>query len=177
MMKIVQITDSHLGAEPGDTLLSMDPDESLCDVLALVKQQQPEIDLVLATGDIANEASAAAYRRFYSLVCDYLPSPFAWLPGNHDKPELMAETVEASDCRVLDLGRWVLILLNSQVSGKIYGNISQAALASLPSLLQAHAGKHVLMSFHHQPVPIGSRWMDNYILQNAEAFWRVIKPY
>lgn len=177
MIKIVQITDSHLGSNSGDELLSMDVDESLQDVLSLVKSQHATIDLVLATGDIANDPSISAYQRFYSTVSETLASPIAWIPGNHDKPALMSQIIDAEGCRLLEMGKWVIILMDSQVSGEVYGNLNAASLAHLETLLKENTDKHVLISFHHQPVPIGSHWMDQYILKNADEFWAVIKPF
>ena len=94
MIKLIQITDSHLGINHGDPLLSMNPDESLVDVLTLINQQQTSIDMVLATGDIANDASLSAYQRFYTTVSDHLLAPMAWIPGNHDKPEMMEAIIQ-----------------------------------------------------------------------------------
>jgi Icc protein len=28
--------------------------------------------------------------------------------------------------------------------------------------------------FHHQPVRVGSAWIDQYIVRNAEAFWALV---
>ena len=34
-----------------------------------------------------------------------------------------------------------------------------------------------MVSLHHQPVPIGSEWMDRYIVRNAQDFWAIVEPY
>ena len=47
---LVQLSDSHLFAEAEGTLLGMNTCESLRRVIELVREQQPQIDLVLATG-------------------------------------------------------------------------------------------------------------------------------
>jgi Icc protein len=177
MIKLVQITDSHLGVNHGDPLLSMNPDDSLVDVLTLVNRQQPEIDLVLATGDIANDASLSAYQRFYTTVSDYLLAPMVWIPGNHDDHNMMEAIISGSKHRLIVKDNWLIIMLDSHVPGEIHGNFSQSELDYLASALADHLDKHVLISFHHQPVPIGSQWMDRYIVQNAHAFWEVISPY
>lgn len=177
MIKLVQITDSHLGVNHGDTLLSMNPDESLVDVLNLVNNQQEDIDLVLATGDIANDASLSAYQRFYTTVSDYLLAPFVWVPGNHDDHEMMEAILPDSKHQVIDMGKWAILLLDSHVPGETHGNFSQPELNFLTQSLLANLDKFVLICFHHQPVPIGSQWMDRYIVQNAHSFWEVISPY
>ena len=177
MKKIVQITDSHLGNSVGDTLLSMNADEGLSDVLELAVAQQHSIDLVLCTGDISNNANLSAYQRFYTMVRDNLMTPMAWVPGNHDHADLMEALVQNSSRRVIDLGHWALILLDSHVVGKTHGHFAQTDLDFLEAVLKENQDKHIAISFHHQPVPIGSEWMDNYIIKNAHEFWQVIEPY
>lgn len=177
MIKLVQITDSHLGADHGDPLLAMNPDESLMDVLTLINQEQSKIDLVLATGDITNDASAAAYQRFYKTVHDQLSSPMAWLPGNHDDHEKMEDIIPNSQHQLIVQDEWLIALLDSHVPGQIYGNFAQSELDYLSQALSAHTDKHILLCFHHQPVPIGSYWMDRYIIQNASDFWQLVTPH
>jgi Icc protein len=177
MIKLIQITDSHLGVNHGDTLLSMNPDDSLVDVLMLVNEQQDDINLIVSTGDIANDASLAAYQRFYTTVSDHLLAPMVWVPGNHDDPSLMEAIIPESTHQAIIKDSWLILLLDSHVPGEIHGNFSQAELQFLSETLAKHTDKHVLISFHHQPVPIGSQWMDRYIVQNAHSFWEAISPY
>ena len=177
MIKLVQITDSHLGINHGDPLLSMNPDDSLVDVLTLINQQQLDVDLILATGDIANDASLAAYQRFYTTVSDHLLAPMVWIPGNHDDPNMMETILPDSKHRLIGKDSWLIIMLDSHVPGEIHGNFSQSELDFLSSALADNLDKHILISFHHQPVPIGSQWMDRYIVQNAHSFWEAISPY
>ena len=177
MIKLVQITDSHLGINHGETLLSMNPDESLVDVLTLIDRQQPDIDLLMATGDIANNPSLSAYQRFYTTVSDYLLAPMVWIPGNHDDHDMMEDIIPGSQHRLVLLGDWLVIMLDSHVPGEIHGNFSQLELSFLSDALIRYQDKHIMISFHHQPVPIGSQWMDRYIVQNAPVFWELISPY
>jgi len=176
-IKIVQITDSHLGDNLGDALLSMDADESLGDVLRLIKQQIPAPDIILATGDIANDATVDAYRRFITTVARDFPYPMYWLPGNHDNPAMMEQALGKPRERVIAIGQWVIIMLDSHVPQQIYGDLTRDELDFLESALSDASDKHVLVCLHHQPVPIGSAWMDSYIVRSAHAFWDIIKRH
>ena len=177
MIRLVQITDSHLGENHGDPLLSMNPDASLVDVLRLVNEQQQDIDFILATGDIANKPSLDAYRRFYKTVSDHLLAPMVWIPGNHDDHNMMETILSGSKHHQIVRDDWLIILLDSHVPGQTHGNFSQPELDFLAAALAAHLDKHVLISFHHQPIPIGSQWMDRYIIRNAHLFWELVSPY
>ena len=61
--------------------------------MALVKANEDEIDLVLATGDIAQDASEKAYVYFLEIIAS-LNSPFRWIPGNHDNATVMNRIAE-----------------------------------------------------------------------------------
>jgi Icc protein len=176
-LRITQITDGHLGECEGDTILAMNPDEGLQDVLALMNQQRPENDLLLLTGDLANYPAPAVYSRLHRIVESQVSYPFAWLAGNHDDPQMMAAIDGDVNITIHELGRWVIVLLNSRVPNETYGELSQQQLAFLQATLARHTDKHIMVSLHHQPVPIGSEWMDRYVVRNAQDFWRIIEPY
>ncbi len=175
-INIVQITDSHLGIEYGDTLLNMNSDEGLADVLALINQHESP-DLVLATGDIGNYPSEKAYKRFADVLDKSISAPMCWIPGNHDDPDLMAAARGEPYHQIIECGAWQLIMLNSRMPGKTHGHLDESELAFLASSLSESKGKHVMVCLHHQPVPIGSAWMDSYIVDNAQDFWAALDPF
>src|SRR5690554_6898082 len=83
IVRIVQLTDTHLGEEPHSELLGLDTDESLSYVVDLAVKERPKTDVVLVTGDLSDKGSKVATER----VHDYLKAfqkPVFWLPGNHD---------------------------------------------------------------------------------------------
>ena len=86
---VVQLTDSHLFADAEGDLLGLQTQASLDAVVDMVLEQISRMDLVLATGDITQDGSEAAYRRFIASSLR-LPAPCYWIPGNHDDAELMA---------------------------------------------------------------------------------------
>ena len=54
-IRLVQCSDMHLFANPDSQLLGLNTQHSFEQVVALVKQQQSFIDLLLTTGDIAQQ--------------------------------------------------------------------------------------------------------------------------
>ena len=176
-IRIVQITDSHLGANPGDMLLNMDADKGLKDVLELMSDKRPSPDLILATGDIGNHPDVDAYSRFLATVREASSSPLCWIPGNHDDPKLMEAARGRPYEQVIDCGNWRIIMLNSRVPNHTYGHLDDSELNMLEEILSSSADKHVMICLHHQPVPIGSAWMDSYIVDNAHDFWRVVEGH
>lgn len=176
-LHLVQITDSHLHASRDGTLLGMNTQYSLELVLDRVEAERERIDLILATGDIAQDGSVEAYRRFIHDM-DRFHAPIRWTAGNHDDRANMRTAL--SNTRA-SIGRpvyatddWVVILLDSTVPGKVYGNLAEDQLALLDRLLTQHADKHALVTFHHHPLRMGSTWMDKIGIRNADNLHAVL---
>lgn len=173
LLRVLQITDSHLGEQVGERLLNLDTDESLLAVLDLIAQERPSCDLLLATGDIANHASEAAYQRFQGLTNHVAPDVL-WLPGNHDDPQLMASALGGPLVKAAHLGQWMFIMLDSTARGEVGGSFSEQELAFLAQQLEQAGDCHVLISLHHHPITVGCAWLDEQVVSNAEAFWALV---
>lgn len=174
-IRVVQITDCHLGGEVGEQLVGMDTDVSLDHVLALLKEEQPDAELLLATGDLSNHGSISAYSRLFDKL-QSLPMPSAWLAGNHDCRDLMVESVgEDYLPRMVTLGSWLILMLDSTVPGQVGGELGAIELARAEQLLQAEPdAEHVLVCLHHQPVAIGCDWLDEQQLADSEALMAML---
>ena len=181
--RLVQFTDCHLGAVAGETLLNLDTDESFVDVLQLIDARESAIDLLVCTGDIASAGNPDCYDRFYNTLKAQFSSPLAWLPGNHDSAANMDAFAadKAILSRLVETKQWQIILLDSAVPGQVYGYLADYELARMQALLEANAQapepKHVLVMLHHQPQPVGSAWIDQYTLRNADAFYALLDLY
>lgn len=180
IVRVVQLTDSHLCENEGGTLLGMDTDHSLAAVIDLVEKEVPARDLVLGTGDLSDCGSQNAYSRietqFGRLGCESF-----WLPGNHDSRPRM-EAAALSDVRIgthVQAGKWQIVMLDSQVPGEVGGQLGKAELTRLEVSLQAAQalGLHVLVCLHHQPVNIGCDWLDDQKIADADAFFSILDQY
>jgi Icc protein len=178
-VRLIQITDSHLGVRGSESLLGLNTDQSLDDVLQLINREQPEFDAIICTGDIASAGGDSCYYRFVDAVRDYFDAPLGWLPGNHDSAEVMASInmYDPPETRQMRLGNWLIVLLDSSVPGEVYGYLTRSELDFLAQTLSANPELHTLVMLHHQPIPIGSAWIDQYILRNADEFFAVTDRY
>lgn len=177
-LRAVQITDCHLGERVGSRLLNVDTDHSLAAVLELVRSQQPHIDITLATGDLSDQGSAAAYRRFFNATRD-LGAHSCWLPGNHDDAVMMRRALGGDMLmpRSLLLGNWQIITLNSAVPGEVGGYLDEAELVALRTCLRDAPRHHALICLHHHLLPVGCAWLDEQVVANAERFWSIIDDF
>ncbi|GAB1255804.1 3',5'-cyclic-AMP phosphodiesterase [Aurantivibrio plasticivorans] len=180
-IRLLQITDCHIGPDDTEELLGLNTNESLHDVLAhVIAQQTQPYDMLLATGDIANNGGARTYRRFLTLLEDSSLqfNHFAWLPGNHDSPVDMLEAQDRESLvKRVDIGNWTLVLLNSQVPGHTHGNLNGSELNLLDEILSHTADRHVLVFLHHQPLVVGCAWLDTQKVRADFAFFKVLDQY
>ncbi|MEX6501471.1 3',5'-cyclic-AMP phosphodiesterase [Pseudomonas zhanjiangensis] len=175
---LVQLSDSHLFADADGKLLGMETQDSLQRVIERVLEEQPQIDLVLASGDLSQDGSAASYVRFRQLTAA-LPAPARWFPGNHDEIPAMQAACAGSDLLepVIDLGNWRIILLDSSIPGAVPGYIADAQLELLERALGEAPERHHLVCLHHHPVSIGCRWMEPIGVRNADALFAVLERF
>lgn len=177
-LRIVQLTDSHLRRDRAGKLLGMNTRDSLAAVLSSVQTNHPRPDLIIASGDIAQDGSPAAYQYFADSLHAF-DCPAYWFTGNHDSAaNLQAVAGEASALRRAEVfGSWLLIFMNSAVSGQVHGVMGADDLRWLNQTLSRHSDKHVLISFHHHPVDIGSVWLDKIGLKNRDQLWHEIRQF
>lgn len=178
-MRLIQITDCHLGPQKSETLLGLDTDQSLEDVLQLIQQAEPAFDHLLCTGDVASTGDWDCYTRYQKIVRRYFSQPLSWLAGNHDAADTMASGQDSLGIqgRLVELGEWLLVLLDSSVPGQVYGQLAASELDYLEFILKSHPDKHIIVSLHHQLVPVGSAWIDQYVVRNADALFQLTDTY
>lgn len=175
-LELVQLTDTHLNADPRHSLDGLDNEQLFNRALAHVAASSVRPDLLVLTGDLVHDGSHAGYRRLARAVGGHGLRACA-LPGNHDNPPAMAATLpgEGISCGpTLRLGRWAVALLDSHLPGADDGEVGDAQLARLEAFLGADDDAHVLVALHHHPLPVGSPWLDALGLRNADAFWSLL---
>jgi Icc protein len=178
-LRIIQISDIHLLADTSGALLGVKTQESLEAVLHLVHQEETPPDLILLTGDLSQDGTETSYQRLASMLAS-IPVPIHFIPGNHDNVKTLNNTFQGDNIfpqKQIILQNWQLILLNSQKPGKVEGFLEQSQFDYLQECLRAYPNHYSVVVFHHQPMPVGSQWLDNVGLKNADEFWKFISNY
>ena len=176
-VQLLHITDCHLFHDPNGRLLGLNTEHSLKAVLEAA-QKVPH-DAILATGDLAQDASAAAYQRLGRFL-SRLNRPVFWTAGNHDDPAVMhrhfiGQHIQPHKC--IQSTYWQILMLDSSVRKKVHGYLSDKELAWLEKCLTAHPEKWALIVLHHQPVPVGSQWLDGIGLKNSATLFALIARF
>lgn len=176
---VMQVTDTHLFADQEGTLGGVNTLHSMHQTLEMALRTLPrKPDLLIATGDLVHDASTAGYHRLAHSLLE-LQIPAHYLPGNHDDPKLMTECMAASgipEVRLLDTAHWRILLLDSTVAGQEGGHLDRDELAWLEQQIQA-TDKHLLLCLHHQPIPVGSRWIDTMAVDNGQKFVSLVNDH
>ncbi|MBT4256949.1 MAG: 3',5'-cyclic-AMP phosphodiesterase [Gammaproteobacteria bacterium] len=179
-VNIVQITDTHLYGGNNGTLLKMNTRESYDHVIKLIQTREKAIDCILATGDIAQDASKEAYQEFLESISCF-DTTTRWIPGNHDNATTMAEVASGTSAceKIIQINNWMIILLDSSILGQVHGTLASSELEflkqSLASAEENAAVEHCLVCLHHNPVPGNAGWMKDIGLNNGAAFFKVLK--
>jgi len=175
----VQLTDTHLKAYSGGTLLGLDTDASLQAVVDLVQDEYAAPDLLLGTGDLADSGAEDAYRRLEGYFGQITDAHY-WLPGNHDLSHVM-RTVAGADRlpEEIRIGNWQILMLDSQIPGEVGGHLGGGELERLDASLSLGRRDELnaLVCLHHQPVPIGCTWLDQQMVSDSRAFFDVLSRY
>jgi Icc protein len=171
-MKVLQITDCHVSGPVGSTYRGSDPRESLERVIDAAIAWAP--DLVLATGDLSEDASEASYEWLAGRF-SRIPAPVLATPGNHDDPDRLRACFPhcSIDEPLVFEDDWRLILLGSARPGLIGGRLDTSQLDALDALL-SDSDRPALLALHHQPWPVGSPWIDRYALEEPERLHAVL---
>ncbi len=167
-MTLVQVTDTHLTGDSAGTLLGMNTERSARQVIdAALASQQP--DCVLVTGDIAADGQAAAYEQLNGFFNHRVPT--LWLPGNHDDVRAQKDAYRDHLKRRIVGRHWDVLMLETQVVGKVGGYFSSAELDALQrAVADAAAGdKSLLIATHHPLRALQSTWLDEQAVSNASA--------
>jgi Icc protein len=173
-LRIIQISDCHVSADPDALYRGQSADANLQKVLHLARQWNPA--LVLLTGDVSEDGSQESYERTSGLLAQ-TGVPVLALPGNHDDAEVMSRYFRSGPWDgpyVAEADNWQLVLLDSTEPDRISGCFSASSLEQIHASLRGKGRRHTLVALHHQPVPVGAPWIDRYMLESPARFFEVI---
>lgn len=174
-LQVVQITDTHLFAQANGTLLGLNTRYCLQEIMALLARSRAP-DLIVASGDLTHDGSPQAYQAVRDCLVA-AGAPVFCLPGNHDEGTALRACMNRdgfftvrSHCD----GGWQQVFLDSTIPGDEGGHLAAQELQELDTTLGAYPRLPALVWLHHQPVPIGSRWLDTMAVDNPEPFFDII---
>lgn len=177
-MRIVQITDLHVGREGEDTY-GVNVRENFLKVLEAAQEIHPQ-HLVLS-GDLCYRQGDPDIYRWMRQQLDEKGIPYDIISGNHDDPVMMAHIFERQallkNSELYFMRYWEgrpIIFLDTTI-----GEVSETQLDWLKEVLHPHQ-QEILLFMHHPPLLGGVPFMDNkHSLRNSEAVQQILfeHPY
>lgn len=175
-VRVLQLTDTHLYADPEGSLLGQNTRRTLELVLEMATGTPGEFDLILLTGDLVHDESPEGYDYLQQRLAA-LDTPCYCLPGNHDEARMMSRVLHGCAINMtpaVRCGAWNLVFMDSTIHGKNGGHLGIDQLELLNDALAQRPDDPALICLHHQPVPVGSAWIDTLALDNPEYFFRIV---
>lgn len=186
-VQILQLSDLHLLADPGEELKGVCTRDSLIEVLKFVRQGEAagkwDFDWVVLTGDFTHDERRETYLALRELLEPWLQK-CRLVPGNHDDRALIREvfpelvTGDGSTINFsLAAGNWRLIGLDSHLPGEVRGRIDSEQFEWLSEQLAANAEQATALFVHHPPVSVNSAWLDAIGLEGSEQLQSIVQSH
>ncbi|WP_144211260.1 3',5'-cyclic-AMP phosphodiesterase [Shewanella donghaensis] len=179
VVRLIQVTDPHLFADPEAKLLGVNTAASFQAVLNTFLSTNYKADIMLATGDISQDYSPQSYQHFSNTVAE-LAMPCHYLPGNHDDPRLMSLHMQGKHLfgqQRIVIGNWQILMLDSTVRGKPGGYMAEDQFNLIDEAIKADPDKHVLLAMHHNPILVRCSWLDQHCMINGDAFLKRVSKH
>jgi 3',5'-cyclic-AMP phosphodiesterase len=192
----VHITDLHLTETETILRRGFSPAFALRSVLHhIAEHAAAQIDFIVSTGDLVEPATDAAYQNLLQMLnlkdVSGAPGPqrvtieglqdfpMYFLPGNHDDrgPFFRHLFPQTPPMRLMNAVfhhkgiQFICLDWGPQAKAVAYSE----TLNFLANALKSNIPSIVLM--HHHILPVGSRWLDNFIMDGEEQFWELLKGY
>jgi Icc protein len=169
-MRILHLSDTHVRRATGPDGRGVDARESLRLMLRDCADV-PAIDVLVVTGDVADDGSREAYADVRDLVETFTRErdiPAILSTGNHDErhaftqvlgvghrdPAVHLESADGERAAASLINGFRFVTLDSLVPGKGYGRISPAQLTWLRDLLATPSPYGTVLAFHHPPIAL-----------------------
>jgi Icc protein len=195
-MRVLHLSDPHIPRRTG-------PDEDGVDARAVLAgllhdcRHVPDVDLVVVSGDVADDGSVEGYTDALGPIGSYARERGAaqvYCPGNHDaRPEFssvlgtghldlsgqdvgrLASEASAERAAVSEVGGCRVISLDSLVPGEVYGQVSRAQLTWLAEVLAEPVPAGSIVVLHHPPIGLDLPLHRQVGLQNSPELAEVLE--
>jgi 3',5'-cyclic-AMP phosphodiesterase len=174
---LAQISDTHVRADDGGAAARQLQ-------RALEQAHEYRADVIVLTGDLANDERADEYEVLARTIED-VSRPLYLLPGNHDDRALIREAFPRHGYLprsgflsfAIDDFPVRIVAIDQIVPGETHGLITQAGAEWLDRTLAAAPDKPTMVALHHPPFLTHDLLFDNIGLLDAELFASVISRH
>jgi len=184
-VRIIQLTDLHITADPLFELRGIHTRATLERVLAEVQAHHAAADYLVVTGDLTHDEQLATYQALRELLAAW-DGRLRVIPGNHDSRSPMTQVFSSIGMASPVPGRiaflehannWTLIGLDTHLPGEVRGELGDSQLKWLERQLETFRDQPICVFLHHPPAKLNIRWLDEISLVDAEAFHSLVRHH
>lgn len=171
-ISIIQITDTHLTAGQQPLHDAVDTEAQLRHIVGRIVAARRHIDVIVFSGDLSNDGSAASYARLRAIISSLSAATGAeivHIPGNHDDRDAYraALGLPPDFDRSLDVGGLRIVALDTTRPERHDGLLTEAQLEWLAEQIGTAPELGVVLCMHHPPTRSPIRTVDALRLKNA----------
>lgn len=153
-LRILHLSDTHL---TGDGRLHYGIVDNLAGLDRVLARAggAGEVDVVVASGDLSDDGSAASYRLLAGTLEPWAAQRGArivYAMGNHDLPGGFEEVLGAREA-VVEVRGFRVVTVDTTVPRAGYGRVDDEQLERLRSVLATPSEHGTVVVLHHPPVP------------------------
>lgn len=185
-MLIAQLTDLHICATGRPAARVVETNMLAERAFRTLATLRPVPDLLVISGDIAENGLDEEYGNFVQLLERYVRMPVYIIPGNHDRraefrkalghlpgvgdhPGFIQYAVDDFPVR--------LVMLDTVVPGHARGSMDGGRLDFLERTLAAAPDRPTMIVLHHPPFRCGSTSMDIIDLAESDEFAKIVAKH
>ena len=156
MKRFIHLTDLHFSSrDKTQNEIHFETRKTILNVIKEISNLRPEPDFILISGDLTNTGNIKSYKELYQILKN-IKTPIYYALGNHDKKlsfnkvfrNINSEEPLFYNHIIEDLN---LIVLDTSVSRKVSGEISDEQFEFLSNCLSKYKKMQSLIMMHHPP--------------------------
>lgn len=177
-LRIVQMTDVHVGPTP-KPVHNINAQAHFLRVLQHLQDMSEELDLLVVSGDLAQERGEPKAYAWLREQLDKSLLPYVIMTGNHDVLSHMQTAFSLPESDIQENAYFYKKILKNRPllfldSGPY--RVSKIQLDWLQQQCQLHADQECLLFVHHPPLPALCQFMDaSHGLRNSQETWQVLR--
>ena len=181
-MKIVQISDIHINADP---IAGADSVAAFEACMAHVEKRHGNADVVVISGDLTHHGQRHSYEKLRLMLDAWAIKPLLMI-GNHDHRDTFREIFPETETDehghiqyVRDIGGHRLIFLDTNIVANHTGRLGPRRQAWLTAQLERAAADKLpaLIFMHHNPVNSGVLAVDILGLVQKREFSAILRAH
>lgn len=179
----LHISDTHISDDPYYAPDHIHPNIGAQALIKYIEALRFPIDFILHTGDVAYDPHPETYQLIKNLFAE-IKIPIYYVRGNHDHVQALQSVLmqraeadlQESLYYSVEVAGYQLIVLDSNGPAPLpAGNLIQGQLDWLNTLCQADDTCPLLVAVHHNILPVGVPWLDNWMRAlNGEALHEIL---